>query len=558
MSNHIFDPLTHIAEMHHPAADLVRSYLESEDDWKVDNWFVRRSEYYFDNGLKDSQDKLPLDSIAIESDIVAKNNVRIVSITPHFFRGFRNVDHEIDLRGDLVVIDGRNSSGKTSLAEALEWVLTGRISRRDSGDPKELAHLIAHRLKQEKDETWVELVLEKDGEHHTIKRFLLKDYDSRKGSRCETRLIINGEERANSSDEVVSLFLGVPPILMQHSLRQFVLQNPTERRDYFETLLNLDEITSLIQRAVVGGAGLGQFARENGGEMILKWNTLKNSLPDMHSGLFSQVEESNPGAIEQRLRDALGLIAVERFSLDNGLSLENMVERLEESQRQARERSFPLLEKLRPKRKLDHDSMSQLSVDAHEGKVESLRDAHIKYETAKEYARHISEAQSVIASTLARLRSLEIIADAEIQVCPLCDYIELPTLSRQRIDTVADWNLASEIRTSAKSELRTQQNTMIRVVEGLVSLRLALIPTLLPGTVWPDIDRSELRSSLNSLRSTHQKAIQDLNRFDELGTKLTESLKSRDAQTDFEAEIREFLSILRPLYDLAPSFRGII
>ena len=34
--------------------------------------------------------------------------------------------------GDLVVIDGRNSSGKTSLAESLEWLFTGSLSRRES------------------------------------------------------------------------------------------------------------------------------------------------------------------------------------------------------------------------------------------------------------------------------------------------------------------------------------------------------------------------------------------------------------------------------------------
>ncbi|MBL0347275.1 MAG: AAA family ATPase [Anaerolineales bacterium] len=40
----------------------------------------------------------------------------------------------INLTGKLIVIDGRNSSGKTSLAEAFEWLLSGQLIRRSLGD----------------------------------------------------------------------------------------------------------------------------------------------------------------------------------------------------------------------------------------------------------------------------------------------------------------------------------------------------------------------------------------------------------------------------------------
>ena len=122
------------------------------------------------------------------------------------------------------------------MAEALEWVLTGQIERRNTGDPKELAEFITNRFKPDSEKTWVECVLHHDGETVTLRRCLVKDYDSKKNSRCETRLLIDDSEVANGSELLVALFQGVPPLLMQHSLRKFVLQNPTDRRKYFERL----------------------------------------------------------------------------------------------------------------------------------------------------------------------------------------------------------------------------------------------------------------------------------------------------------------------------------
>ena len=190
---------------------------------------------------------------------------------------------------------------------------------------------------------------------------------------------------------------------MQHSLRQFVLQNPTDRRKYFERLLNLDGITSLIQKAVVGDAGLAHFAREQGGRMLGKWNTLKSSLPVAKSRLFSDVEDSDRDSVQQNLRTALRSIALQHFSLDEGLGLDEMSERLEESQRRYRESRLPLLETLTPKKKLDPDSMNQLSAFTYENSIKSLEETQVKFEASKNSALQISDAQNVIASTLERL-----------------------------------------------------------------------------------------------------------------------------------------------------------
>ena len=101
-------------------------------------------------------------------------------------------------------------------------------------------------------------------------------------------------EVSDSAYVLNSWFAGVAPQLMQHTLREFVFQNPTERRTYFERLLNLDDITTLIQNAVVGDTGLALFGREHGGAMLNAWNELKNLLPESQSKLFSEIEHCEP------------------------------------------------------------------------------------------------------------------------------------------------------------------------------------------------------------------------------------------------------------------------
>ena len=193
--------------------------------------------------------------------------------------------------------------------------------------------------------------------------------------------------------------------------------------------------------------------------MLGKWNTLMSSLPDANSQLFSDVGDSDRDSVQQKLSTALRSIAVQHFSLDEGLGLDEMSERLEESQRRSRESRFPHLETLRPKRKLDPESVNQLSACTYENRIKSLEEAQVKFEAAKNSVLQISDAQRVIASALEGLHELELIADSELQFCPLCEYGDSPTLSRKRIDEVSGWNAVREIQAKAESEFLAHLNT---------------------------------------------------------------------------------------------------
>ena len=56
---------------------------------------------------------------------------RIAKLDIQGFRAFGGMEQTLDLPAQLAAVWGPNSQGKTSLAEAVEFLLTGEIVRRD-------------------------------------------------------------------------------------------------------------------------------------------------------------------------------------------------------------------------------------------------------------------------------------------------------------------------------------------------------------------------------------------------------------------------------------------
>ena len=61
----------------------------------------------------------------------ATTATRLVSLEIRGFRAFGTEPRTLDLDAGLVVIHAGNSQGKTSLAEAIEFLISGRSSRRE-------------------------------------------------------------------------------------------------------------------------------------------------------------------------------------------------------------------------------------------------------------------------------------------------------------------------------------------------------------------------------------------------------------------------------------------
>ena len=181
MRSNGIDALPAICELNHPVAELARDYLARGTEWSIDGWFFKRAKAYYQGQGTAADEMFSLDCLSYELDLTAPKKVRFLSIRPCYFRGFRQLVCPINLDADLVSVDGRNSSGKTSLAEAIEWLLSGNIQRREQGDPAEYAGFIANRFRPERQKTWVECILACRWCTTTkIRRVLVEDYGSSK------------------------------------------------------------------------------------------------------------------------------------------------------------------------------------------------------------------------------------------------------------------------------------------------------------------------------------------------------------------------------------------
>lgn len=224
------------------------------------------------NGLADQV----LEEVRAELPRATVAGLRLMWLRPNYFRGFLAVDAPIDLSAQLVVVYGRNSAGKTSLAEALEWLLTGTLARRamgQLGNARELERCIGNHFRPQGESTWVEAEFRTASGVIRLRRNLIEDFGVTQTSRCRSVLLKDGQELSEEQATVTlnALFAGVPPLLMQHTLRTFVHSSPSERRNYFERLLRLDELTYLIEKAVIGDTRLPEFASPTGSIALRKW-----------------------------------------------------------------------------------------------------------------------------------------------------------------------------------------------------------------------------------------------------------------------------------------------
>ena len=275
------EALSKLSNENGPIGSLVRVFPgrsnEDHADW-LDTWFLDRVQQYF-NGTVNANDQPDFDPPEVQPQVApTAPPVRLASLQAQYFRGFRKAADPVNMRENLIVIDGPNSSGKTSLAEALEWLFTGSLSRREnnsSGNPRELEDCIQNQFRPNDVETWVkgEFVsgsAETGTECFALRRVLTKDYGRTANAKCESVLYWNDQELDSAGEQHVldKYFAGIPPLLMQHTIRDFVHAEPNSRRAYFERLLQLDELTELIRLSVVSDERFNRLSEPVGYQIL--------------------------------------------------------------------------------------------------------------------------------------------------------------------------------------------------------------------------------------------------------------------------------------------------
>lgn len=175
---------------------------------------------------------------------------RLRSVVVKGFRSYGAAEQTLNLPGNIAVVWGPNSKGKTGLAEAFEFLLTGRISRRElmasSQDEFTDALRNAH-LAPNEDVYVAARITAPDGTSHEIRRVLTGDYAKKQD--CASRLEIDGAAAVEDDLTRFGIILSQPPlqapVLAQHTLSYIFSVRPQDRTTYFKTLLEVTDLDVL-------------------------------------------------------------------------------------------------------------------------------------------------------------------------------------------------------------------------------------------------------------------------------------------------------------------------
>ena len=166
--------------------------------------------------------------------------MRLIELSVRNFRGFGSNAISIKLDSDLILFFGPNGFGKTSLAEAIEWLFYGSTKRRQQGETySKNEYLGTYANAHEGRPIEVEAIVDMGGRQHRLKRQLLVD------TQCEgSTTFVDGTQVGFSSVGVTPIE-AVYPIVAQHSLQTFIHTKPKDRRDAIGAALGLGELTTL-------------------------------------------------------------------------------------------------------------------------------------------------------------------------------------------------------------------------------------------------------------------------------------------------------------------------
>ena len=386
------------------------------------------------------------------------------------------------------------------MAEALEWLFSGTLSRResiDTGNARELENCITNQFRPAAADTWVSasFTVNSEGEDEkefSLRRVLKEDYGSTSTAECRSILHLDDVALTREAEQEVldKMFAGVPPLLMQHTLRDFVQGEPKVRREYFERLLRLDELTELIRQAVVTDDRASDFKSPNDDIYLQAWFSLRSMLEyEKAIEAHKQAFRGKEGDSHQSVRTSLFLIARSEFPtlLNETTENEQIVPALEDAQARVRKMSFPILDQLRPRRQYSDDVEEPLPTFNLDQLIPSIRNAWTEYEPLQIASKAIGERNIAVS------KAFKVLMDAgtidlgiDSQICPLCAYEQVETLSAKRITTIEGWNPIQEAESKARRTLNDAMYSLLIPIKKAIEEYDEFLPPAVFSIDWED------------------------------------------------------------------------
>lgn len=170
--------------------------------------------------------------------------MRLKRLTVAGFRGF-NLERTLEFHDKLTVIAAPNSHGKTSISEALEFLIYGATSKVEKADSKEeYKDSYRNRHFPGSESAYIEGTFALSGGNEQRLRIEIAP------DGISTRRLVDGQAVATWPFHA-TLHTAARPFVLQHALKYLLLVPPAERFQGFARLLGLNEVDSTFQ-ALIG------------------------------------------------------------------------------------------------------------------------------------------------------------------------------------------------------------------------------------------------------------------------------------------------------------------
>lgn len=233
----------------------------------------------------------------------ALTSTRMEWIEIRGFRAFGSEVRRLDLSSKLIVVHAGNSHGKTSMAEAAEWLITGRSSRRDlfGGAKAEYNASLRNAHLPPEDPVWVAAgIRDRDGVLRTVRRSLLADFAA--AADCASQLTIDGQVATSlASIGIEAEDALAAPVLLQHTLRYVLSTEPKQRATYFKALLALSDLDVLRARVKAQAVGLEDIPLGPGGATVQRLSETRLSRTATGLQSINGNREELKAAVEEAL-----------------------------------------------------------------------------------------------------------------------------------------------------------------------------------------------------------------------------------------------------------------
>lgn len=205
---------------------------------------------------------------------------QLSAITVCGFRSYGGEPQTLLVGSQLTIVGATNSQGKTGLAEAVEFLLTGRIARREmtASAQDEFADALRNAHLANGHVVYVEAkIVDAAAKSCVVRRELLSDYGRRED--CKSALTIDGVPADQEALSQLGFVLSQPPleapVLAQHTLGYLFSARPQERSNYFKALLEVTDLDTFRASA----AGLEAAVPDQSTELLQKWDKCRESEP---------------------------------------------------------------------------------------------------------------------------------------------------------------------------------------------------------------------------------------------------------------------------------------